>query len=105
VEIGASGFADAAARVDHFEKHGADFGAKSAHEYEQMARDFLNQPPKPTIVRGVRRGNGDILRYDTESCAFAVMRSDGVIKTFFKPNPNWHGFRSNLAYFQAECAK
>lgn len=103
--MAATGFVDAASRADHFKRHGADFGATSEQAYESMARQFLNGPLSVTIVEGVRRSNGDVIRFDRVTQAFAVMRADGVIKTFFKPDPWIHGYRSNLMYFQVECLR
>ncbi len=105
MSVAATGFEDAASKADHFRRQGEDFAAESEAEYQEMARGFLNGPLTATAVRCIRRGNGDLIRYDKATEAFAVMRNDGIIKTFYKPQVNWHGFLSNLAYFQAECAK
>jgi len=100
----ATGFQDAASRADHFANHGSDFGATSEVEYEAMAVAFLNSPVRGTILQGIR-SNGDVVRFNTATEAFAVMRRDGVIRTYFKPDPYWHGFSDSLAYFRRECAK
>jgi filamentous hemagglutinin len=97
-------FDDVAARADHFQRHGRDFRANTAEEYERMAREFLNEPLRASVEECVRR-NGDTIRFDTATQAFAVMRSDGVIKTFYKADVTWHGYRTNLLYFRVECAK
>ncbi len=70
-----------------------------------MAREYLNAEASISVLDYIRRGNGDIIRYNRVSQAFAVMRKDGIIRTFFKPDPAWHGFRGNLEYFQVECDK
>jgi len=101
----ATGFVDASSRADHFKRHGGDFGASSEQAYESLARQFLNGPLGATILEGVRRSNGDVIRFDRVTQTFAVMRVDGIIKTFFKPDPGIHGFRSNLRYFQVECLR
>lgn len=103
--IAATGFDDASSRADHYQRHGAEFGFTSEVEYERAARDFLNGPLAVTILRCIRQGNGDIIRYDTVTQAFAIMRPDGTIKTFYKPKVTWHKYSSNMAYFQAECKK
>jgi pyocin large subunit-like protein len=77
----------------------------SEAEYEAFAIAFLNAPIGGTILEGVRFSNGDFVRFDTSTEALAVMRKDGVVRTFFKPDKAWHGFSSNLAYFQNKCAK
>lgn len=101
----ASGFASASDRADHFERHGEDFAARSEVDYEQMAVSFLNAARTSDILEGTRRSNSDTIRFDRISQAFAVMSSDGIVKTFYKPDPTWHGFHSNLAYFRNECTK
>lgn len=101
----ARGFADSGSRADHFQRHGSEFGASSEDEYERMAREYLNAEASISVLDYIRRGNGDIIRYNRVSQAFAVMRKDGIIRTFFKPDPAWHGFRGNLEYFQVECDK
>ena len=98
-------FDDEASKADHLKRHGSDFGAKTADEYEKMAREFLNEPLGASVQECVRRGNGDTIRFDTVTEAFAIMRSDSIIKSFYKPEVSWHGYRTNLLYFQAECAK
>jgi filamentous hemagglutinin len=104
----ATTFDDEASKADHFQRHGGDFDARTAEEYEKMARDFLNAPldtSAGSVLECVRRSNGDTIRFDTITEAFAIMRSDGIIRTFYKPEVGWHGYRTNLLYFQAECAK
>jgi filamentous hemagglutinin len=105
VAIIAIGFATNADRADHFENHAQDFGATSEIEYENMAIEFLNSSLDSDTLEGRRSSNSDTIRFNRVTQAFAVMRIDGVIKTFYKPNPAWHGFSSNLAYFQNECRK
>jgi pyocin large subunit-like protein len=104
----ATTFEDEASKADHFQRHGSDFGAKTADEYEKMARDFLNVPLDVfagSVLECTRRGNGDTIRFDTITEAFAIMRRDGIIRTFYKPDVAWHGYRTSLLYFQAECAR
>ena len=101
----ARAFADSGSRADHFQRHGSEFGASSEDEYERMAREYLNTEASISVLDCIRLGNGDIIKYDIASQAFAVMRKDGIIRTFFKPDPAWHGFPSHLEYFQVECDK
>jgi RHS repeat-associated protein len=42
----AKGFADEAKLIGHFERHGAEFGAKSATEYLQVGRDIMQNGQK-----------------------------------------------------------
>jgi len=93
-------------RSDYWYAHCTEFPEiANEAEYERCAADFLNGPIGPTMVERVRASDGDIIRYDRATENFAIMRPDGVIRTFFRPNKRWHGLSTNLAYFQRECAK
>ena len=105
MRVKAIGFATPADQADHFLHHGEDFDATSEIAYEEMAIAFLNGRSDRDIVEGIRHSNGGTVRFDRATQTFAVMRSDGIVKTFYQPNPKWHGFSSNLAYFQSECKK
>jgi pyocin large subunit-like protein len=48
------------------------------------------------------RTNGDIVRFNPVTNEFGVARADGVIRTYFKPDPAVHGFPTNLDYFKAQ---
>jgi filamentous hemagglutinin len=97
---------DPALLPDHFQRHGADFGAASPQEYEAMADQFLGSPLTPPTQECIRRSNSDILRFDPITNEFGVLSNNGMIRTYYKPNPwNKKKFPTNLAYFSAECAK
>lgn len=94
-------FADRGKLLDHYARHGGDFGAKDADEYEKLAGSFLSGPPERAVIEKTRK-NGDKVRYNQLSQEFAIVRSDGTIRTYFKPDPAVHGFPSNLDYFNAQ---
>lgn len=88
----------------HFEEHGSDFGATTA----EQASDFLTDQDNPNIlefnrVRGTRAG--DTVRFNPETDEFGVIRPDGTIRTYYRPNPKLHGFATNLDYFNSEREK
>ena len=87
--------------VDHFERHGGDFGARTAAEYEQMADRFLTGPRPEGVLERVRP-NGDVVRFDPSTDAFGVVSQDGTIRTFYRPDPAVHGRATNLEYFNAQ---
>lgn len=69
---------------NHFERHGADFGAKSADEYAAQARKFYNDAHKNGYEKIV--GQDGVQRlYDPNTRTFGSYGSDGSTKTFFKP--------------------
>jgi hypothetical protein len=84
----------------HFRDHGKDFGALNATEYARMAANFLHSPPQGVLTRV--RSNGDIVRFDPVSDAFGVMDKNGAPRTFFRPDPAVHGYRTNMDYFNAQ---
>jgi pyocin large subunit-like protein len=114
------GFESIAELKRHFSKHGHDFSATTADEYEQMADLFLGNG-KPEGVHECVRNGGARLRYDPASESFGMLDARGVIGTYFKPVPcstlpgaireatrktgNCHRHANNLVYFKAECKK
>lgn len=68
----------------HWRKHGAEFGTKSAQEYEDAARDFVTHPPPGTEEK--HEADGDTLYYNRQTNTFAVKRKDGAPRTMFKPD-------------------
>ena len=98
-EAGAA-FANEAKVLDHFARHGADFGANSAAEYESMASDFLTGDLNG--LEGTRL-NGELVRFNPATDEFGVLKADGsTIKTYFKPDPAVHGYPTNLDYFNSQ---
>jgi len=68
----------------HFQRDGADFGAKSVDDYVAKAHAFVDKPPKDVLT--LTRGNGDKLIYDAHGNVFAVVTKDGAPRTMFKPH-------------------
>lgn len=94
-------FSDQGKLLDHFRRHGQDFGAKSAADYEQLADDFLNSPGPTGVVEKIR-SNGDLVRYNPATDEFGIVKPDGTIRTYFKLDPAVHQFPTNLDYFHAQ---
>ena len=67
--------------LPHFEKHAAEFGYRTPVEYLRGARDLVGRNGVQTFTRT----NGDKLFYDAARNEFAVMRPDGVLRTYFRP--------------------
>lgn len=68
----------------HFERSGADFGAKTVDAYVAKAHAFVTRPPKGAQI--LTRANGDRLIYDPAGNIFAVATRDGAPRTMFKPD-------------------
>ncbi len=88
---------------DHFGRHGGDFGAayKSAEEYAQGASDFLKRSQAEGLPTKVA-DDGTIRIYEPSTNTFASYNPDGTTKTFFKPDPSKHGYRTNMDYWKAQ---
>lgn len=74
----------------HYEKHRGEFGEITIEEYLDNARALLNAAPGREILEK-RRDNGDVLRYRLSSGEFAVMTSEGRIRTYFKADYRYWG--------------
>ena len=69
---------------DHFDRHGADFGARTPDEYAAKAWMFLRDA-KAGSYQGKFDENGDLRVYDAATKSFAAYNKNGTTKTFFKP--------------------
>ena len=69
---------------DHFDRHGADFKAKSAEAYAAEAWRFLQRAREEGLPAKVD-DNGVIRVYDAKTGAFGAYSREGKTKTFFKP--------------------
>jgi hypothetical protein len=67
--------------LPHFEKHAAEFGYRTPVEYLRGARDLVGRSGVQTFTRS----NGDRLFYDAARNEFAVLKPDGVLRTYFRP--------------------
>jgi hypothetical protein len=109
----------------HFRKHGGDFGASNANEYEQMADEFLGGDKQEGVHECVR-ACGAKLRYDPRNEAYGVLDAQSIIRTYFRPIPcsqvpcsqvpfhereaarqsgRCHVLPNNHSYFKSECKK
>ncbi len=85
----------------HWRKHARDFPEIiNAKQYIERAKSFINSPPKGTL-RKIRE-NGEIVLYHPETNVFGIYQKNGIPKTFYKPNPSVHPYRTNLEYFYAQ---
>ncbi len=79
--------------LPHFEKHAAEFGYRTPVEYLKGARDLTSR----SGTRAFTRGNGDKLIYDSATNEFAVLRPDGILRTYFKPKEGFDYWLQQLA--------
>jgi RHS repeat-associated protein len=77
-------FASEEALREHFEKHGAEFGFKTAAQYLKAAVRFVaNNAEQGTV--SFTRTNGDRIIYRIATNEFAVISRANVIRTYFSP--------------------
>jgi hypothetical protein len=76
--------------LPHFEKHAAEFGYRTPVEYLRGARDLVGRSGVQTFTRT----NGDRLFYDAARNEFAVLKPDGVLRTYFRPQDGSAYWRS-----------
>lgn len=86
--------------LQHFEKHGARMGYKTASAYVADAHTLLHNRAHDTVC-GQQR-DGDTVCYNPRLNRFGVMNKAGAPRTFFDPDPAIHGKASNTAYFCAQ---
>jgi hypothetical protein len=86
------GFHSSRQLSEHFEKHGAEFGAITRAEYLARAQHLRDAPPGGNIIEAVR-ADGVITRFDRTTGAFIAFDSDRTIRTFFRPNDGEAYFR------------
>lgn len=68
---------------DHYNKHGKDMGFKSASDYEKAASDVINNPD---ALHKIEAEDGDYVYYVEATNEFAILSTDGYIRTYFLPD-------------------
>ncbi|GHU15453.1 hypothetical protein AGMMS50225_28710 [Betaproteobacteria bacterium] len=71
--------------ADHFARHGADFGAKTADEYASMASRFFQESQTAKLPTKID-SQGVIRVFDPTTGSFGAFNPNGTTRTFFKPN-------------------
>jgi pyocin large subunit-like protein len=79
------GFRNPARLDEHYQKHGAEFGAISKAEYLRLAQELRDAPVGGPILEA-RRPDGEFSRFDSRHGYFGAYNPDKTIRTFFIPN-------------------
>jgi hypothetical protein len=79
------GFSSKQKLLDHYQKHGREFGKISREEYLRLAQDLRDRALDESILE-LKRPDGVVTRFDRKGGAFLAFNPDGVIRTFFRPN-------------------
>ena len=100
-------FQDTLERDLHFAKHGHEFGAADAAEYERMADAFMFGPIAAEVRECIRQNGMDRLRFGYSSHHFGVATTRPVsVRTFYivrAINIASHG--GTREYFQWQCGR
>ena len=89
------GFASRERLVEHYQKHGREFGNISIEEYLRVAQTMRDAAASATIIESVRT-DGVTTRFDRETGTFIAFNRDRTIRTCFKPNDGEAYFRRQL---------
>ena len=71
--------------IEHFEKHGGEFNARSPEEYLRMAQSLRDHRKSGGVLEFVRN-DAVTCKYDRQTGAFVAYDSDGTIRTYFRPH-------------------
>ena len=86
------GFSSRQKLIDHYEKHGREFGAITMEEYLFRAKTLRDRPAGGKVLDFVR-SDGVITRFDRTTGEFIAFNPDGLIRTFFRPSAGEAYFR------------
>lgn len=86
------GFASSQRLVEHYQKHGREFGTITMQEYLRRAQELRDRPVGRDVLEIVRADNV-ITRFERSSGSFIAFNPDGTIRTYFKPNQGETYFR------------
>lgn len=78
------GFRTHALLVEHFQKHGGEFGPVTIDQYLALAQALRDRPAGGDVLEMVRH-DGTVARFDRHSGAFLAFDADRTIRTFFRP--------------------
>ena len=71
---------------DHYDRHGPDFGSRSADEYAAQAWQFLQRAKKEGLPMKLDEADGTIRVWDPKTRTFAAYTEHGRTRTYFRPN-------------------
>lgn len=89
------GFASRQKLVDHYKKHGREFGAPTMEQYLRKAQELRDLPAGGAILESVRP-DGVVSRYDRETGDFLAFNRDGIIRTYFRPTDGEAYFKRQI---------
>jgi len=91
------GFASRQKTIDHYRKHGREFGSITMEQYVRKAQELRERPAGGPVLESVRP-DGVVTRFDRASGDFIAFNRDGTIRTYFRP-------ADGEAYFQRQLRR
>jgi pyocin large subunit-like protein len=89
------GFASRQKLIDHYRKHGREFGTITMEQYLSGAQELRDRPSGGEILEA-SRPDGSVTRFDRASGDFIAFVRDGVIRTYFKPTDGERYYQRQL---------
>ena len=89
------GFASRQKLVDHYKKHGREFGTVTMEQYLRKAQELRDRPAGGAIME-TTRPDGVVSRYDRETGDFLAFNRDGIIRTYFRPTDGEAYFKRQI---------
>jgi hypothetical protein len=84
---------------DHFDRHGSDFECTTEPEYAHRGSEFLQRSQAEGLPTKIDPANGTIRVYDPDTNTLGSYNADGTTRTFYRPDPQRHGYQSNWDYW------
>ncbi len=79
------GFASQQKLVDHYRKHGREFGPITMEQYLRKAQELRDRPAGGQVLES-NRTDGVVTRFDRSTGDFIAFNRNGVIRTYFRPS-------------------
>jgi pyocin large subunit-like protein len=86
------GFTSRAKLLEHYQKHGREFGTITVEEYLRRAQELRDAPVGGDVLEIVRADHV-ITRFQRSTGSFLAFNRDKTIRTYFKPNTGETYFR------------
>ncbi|MEO5617453.1 MAG: hypothetical protein ABIS67_06750 [Candidatus Eisenbacteria bacterium] len=91
------GFRSGERLLEHFRKHGREFGVKKSGDYLRLAQNLRERQRGIDLLEFVRN-DAVTCKFDRVSGAFVAYDSDGTLRTFFRPS-------DGEAYFERQKSR
>jgi filamentous hemagglutinin len=67
-----------------------------------LASEFLENVKPQGVLEKVRPSDGAIVRYNPKTEEFGILDKSGTVKTYYKPQPGKHPYKTNMEYYDAQ---